>query len=346
MPTVPAITLLSTMVHEVPRGRRKEGSAEGILFSSSPIELNTDTDRFIREDMLQPSFASGREIAYVENDRSPVPRLTREILADDSNLPTHSKEIAMHLHASQSGSGSAGIFMTSIAEAGGIKRLVVMKAEHQEGVQLRHSGSGDNVVFEAEHLRDLILGRNSRVYKIALLWINPSSAQLVGLMVDRQNGVAFADYFLSEFLGFELVHQAEVMTEDFVKGLSTFLNSSLIPEDRRIRYGAAAVAVLESPQEKLNPEGFIADFIEPEDRDVLRTLLPPHVLVQEFRKDTRLVSGQIGGLKMSTNTGVTLQATHTALSDGTITVDTSNGNDPKIIVKGIPEGFKFSKPPK
>lgn len=346
MPTVPPITLLSTMIHEVPRGRRKEDNGEGIVLSNSPTPLNPNTDRFIREEMLQPSFASGREIVYVNDMRSPVPQLARDILADVSNLAPHSKEIARHLHASQSGSGSAGVFMASIAESGGVTRLVIMKVEHQEGVQLRHTGTGDDIVFEVEHLQDLILGQNSRVFKIALLWTDPANGRLVGVMVDRQNGVAFADYFLSEFLGFELVHQAEVMTQEFVKGLTTFLNSNLVPEDKKIRYGAAAVAVLESPQTRLNPKAFITQFIEPEDRDVLRAILPHNVATQDFRKDIRLVSSQIGGLKMSTNTGVTLQATQDALSDGTIEVDASDPNDPRIIVRGTPEGFKLSKPPR
>lgn len=345
MPTVPPIALMSTMIHEVPRGRRRDDGTSGIIFSGVPTPLNIETDRFIREEMLQPSLATGREIIYVDSARSQVPQLAREILEDDSNLVENSKEIVKHLHASQSGAGSAGVFIASLAEAGGIRRLVLMKAEHQEGVQLRHRGSGDDIVFEVEHLQELILGRNSRVYKIALLWVNAHD-QLMGLMVDRQNGAGYADYFLSEFLGFDLVHQSEVMTQAFVNGLSTFLNSDLVHEEKKIRYGAAAVAVLESPQERLNPSAFISSFIDPEDRDVLRSVLPPHVVAQDFPKDVRLVSSQIGGLRMSTDTGVNIQATQDALADGTISVDTDAGGSPRIVIKGAPEGFRLSKPPK
>lgn len=334
------------MIHEIPRGKRVEGAPEAVVHSAAPVALNPATDRFIREEMLQPSFASGREIIHGADTRSPVPNLAKEILADHAKLVAHSKLIATHLHASQSGSGSAGVFLTCIAEAGGITRLVIMKAEHSEGVRLRQTIADGEVSFVVEHLEELILGRTSRVHKIALLWIDPESNKLGGLMVDRQNGAAYADYFLGLFLGFDLVHQAEKLTKEFVDGLSAFLNSRFITDEKKLRYSTAAVAVLESPQQKLNPEKFITEFIDPEDRDLFKSGLNPQVAAMEFRKDTTLVAGQIGGLKLSTDTGVTVQASQAALSDGTVSFEPDADDGPRIIVKGEPGRFDLSRPPR
>lgn len=346
MPTVPTITLVTTMIHEIPRGRRVEGAPEAVVLSASPITLNVATDRFIREEMLQPSFAGGREILFGTDLGSPVPQLAAEIFNDHDLLPEHSRQIATHLHKVQSGSGSAGVFLTAIAEAGGLTRLVIMKAEHQEGVRLRQTLDEGEVAFEVEHLQELILGRASRVYKIALLWIEPSTDRLIGLMVDRQNGAAYADYFLDLFLGFQLVHQAEVLTKDFVDGLTKFINSSDVPEEKRLRYSTAAVAVLESPQPRVNTAQFITDFIDREDRDTLKNLLPASVASMDFRKDTTLVRAQIGGLKLSTDTGVTVQASQEALANGTVRVEPDAEGGPRIVVQGETGRFDLSTPPR
>lgn len=341
MPTVPPIELVQTMIHEVPRGRAGNGAAEVVL-SQSPTTLNDRTDRFIREEMLQPSFVKGREIIFGSDYGSPVPELVRAVLRDNSQLGVASQRMAEHLHKSQSASASAGVFLCALARTEGLNRIVIMKAEHQEGVRLRQSLAADGeVTFEVEHLDELILGRAAQVYKIALLWIDPSSDHLHGLMVDRQNGFGYADYFLSEYLGFELVHQAEVLTKDFVDAFSKYLRSPNLSPEKKVRYGGAVAAVLESPSANLNPSSFIRDFIDAEDRDEARSLIPAQVLGNEFRKDVTLVRSQIGGMRVSTGNGVTVQASSQAIEAGTIEIEPQ-----RIVINGEPVSYNLSRAPK
>lgn len=341
MPTVPPITLVSTMIHEVPRGKIVDGGPSVVL-SQDPTNLNPQTDRFIREEMLQPSFARGREIVHHSDLGSPIPDLARSVLLDHAQLETASQRMAEHLHASQGGSASAGVFLCSLARADSIDRLIIMKAEHQEGVRLRQTVASDGVVsFEVEHLDELILGRAAQVYKIALLWINPTTDRLMGLMVDRQNGQGFADYFLDVYLGFELVHQAEKLTEDFVKSVSRFLKSASLSDEKKLRYGGAIAAVLESPTPNLNASNFVREFIDREDRDELRALIPQQVLANEFRKDTTLVASSIGGLRVRTAHGVLIQASSDAIDSGMVEVSESN-----VVINDNPESYDLSKRPR
>lgn len=339
------LSLVSTMVHEMPRGRSRDHGPQ-IVYSNTPTPLNPDTDTFIREQMLEPSLAFGRQVIEASNNLSDVPQLARGILRDPLTLAANSKSIAAIMHSTQTGGASAGVFMASLAEQGGTSRLVIMKAEHQEGVRLRHSGEGDDIVFEVEHLTELIMGQNSRVYKIAMLWLD-TNEKLVGLMVDKQNGVAFADYFLNEFLGCELTHRAEKLTEDFVKALSKFINSPSLSLEKRTRYATAVVALLESPADRLRPAQFISDYIDAEDRDELARSMPPQVQSLEFAKDTTLVRNQIGGLKLKMSSGdVTISATSEALENGTITFENSEAEGPRVVVKGTPEKLSLGKPPR
>ena len=345
MPDISKLTLVTTMLHELPRGRQVKDDDSKIVYSGQPTPLDVRTDQFIREEMLDPFVSSGREIVESTQASSPVPRLVREALGDPSLVAPHSRVIADWMHKKQTGGSSAGVFLSAMATSDGVDRFVIMKAEHSEGVRLKHSGTGDSVVFEVQHLTELIMGQNSQVYKIAVLWIGPSSA-LVGRMVDKQNGAGYADFFLQEFLGCDLTHQAEVLTQRFVKGMEKFLNSATLDEEKKLRYAGAIVAVLESPSAKLRPSQFINDFIDREDRDLAAEFLGAQTASMEFRKDVTLVRSEIGGLKMHTNSGVTVLASSEAMNDGTVTLDPDNPEGPRIIVKGSPDGYKLAGKPK
>lgn len=346
MPQVRTLTLHSTMVHEIPRGRMTDGGARPTL-SARPTPLNPQTDRFIREEMLMTPLTGGREIVHATDTRSPIPALVRGALTDASTLAAASRDIATHMHTVQWGSAPAGVVMASLATEAGITqpRFVILKAEHQEGVRLRHTGEGANLEFQVEHLTELIMGQNSRVYKIAMFWLN-SDDRLVGLMVDKQNGASYADYFLEEFLGCELTHSAEKQVQSFVKALDRLVNDPNLSSEKRTRYATAAVALLESPSERVRPSQFIADFLDPEDRDAFAHSLPTTIANVDFPKDTTLVRSQIGGLRMHMNSGVTISATPDKWEDGTLVVEPDAPDGPRVIVNGEPDNLRFGKPPK
>ncbi len=344
MPNVQPLTLLETMVHEIPRGRWRDDASEKVVLSEAVTPLTPQTDRFIREGMLQPALADGREIID-SGEGDLVPKLVKEVLQDSSLLPVHSREIAQHLHESQSGGASAGVFMASLATEVGKNRFVILKAEHQEGVRLRQSGEGGHVAFEVEHISELIVGQNSRVYKIAMLWIDDNDA-LVGLMVDKQNGVAYADYFLLEFLGMKLAHQAEIMTRDFLKGATDYIRSTAMSAEKRTRYATALMAYMESPNNRIVPAQFISDYIDQDDRDLFSNALPSHA-GSSFRKDITLVKSQIGGLRFVMADGdVSISATTQAMEDGTVQIEPDAPGGPQVVIKGIPDSIDLKKPPK
>lgn len=346
MSPIGRLTLVQTMIHEMPHGRWVEGDEAQIVYSGAPTPLNARTDRFLREEMLQPYLATARQVVEIAPAVSSLPALVRAVLANSRLLAKNSKLIAKHLHATQTGGSSPGVFMASIAKEEDQPRFIILKAEHQEGVRLKHSGTGNQIVFEVEHLTEIIMGQNSKVYKIAMFWLNRDDDKLYGLMVDKQNGSNYADYFLDEFLGCELTDRAEVQTESFVKGLSKMVNDATLPLEKRARYATAAVAYLESPTTRIKPSKFLADFIDPEDRDRIASTFLSEVHGQEFVKVVTLVKNQIGGLKMKISGGVTISATPEAMSNGAVKYEPDADEGPRVIVKGTPEGFEMSRPPK
>lgn len=347
MPDIGNIKLGDTMVHEVPRGSKRANPEGSVVLSKDLTPLDANTDRFIRDQMLAPFLPSGRDIVAVPGGDEVssafglVPTLVKETLADSTRLPDHSRTIAEHMFASQVGAASAGIFMASVGECGHGPCVIIMKAEHQEGVRMRHHGAPGSVSFDVEHIDELIVGKNSKVYKIALLWIRDDGA-VVGKMVDKQNGVAYADYFLHGFLGMELRFNSEKLTRDLMDSATKHINANVDP-DKKVRYTRALVALLESPNDEVNTNQFLTQFIDPEDRDDFAAALPAEVR-SAFRKDTTLVKSRIGGIVLDLQNGeVQVRATRNAFDSGGVEVDPDKG---QVVIKGLPDDISPSGPPR
>lgn len=349
MSEVGNIKLGDTMVHEVPRGSKRANPDSAVILSKDLTPLDTKTDRFIRDQMLAPFIPGGRDIVAVPDPSRPdgtpefetVPTLVKEMLADTSTLPEHSRTIAEHMFASQVGAASAGIFMASVGECGFGPCVIIMKAEHQEGVRMRHHGVPGQVAFDVEHIGELIVGKNSKVYKIAMLWIREDGA-VVGKMVDKQNGVAYADYFLHDFLGMDLRFNSEKLTRDLLDAATKHINANVEP-DKKVRYTRALVALLESPNDEVNANQFLTQFIDPEDRDDFAAALPVEVR-SAFRKDVTLVKSRIGGIVLDLQDGeVQVRATRNAVDNGGVDVDAKNR---QVVIKGLPDNISPAGPPR
>jgi hypothetical protein len=109
MPEVGKIRLGNTMVHEVPRGGGAANPDGEALLSADLTVLDEKTDRFIRDHMLAPFIPNDRDIvALPDEDRDGValplvPTLVKDLFADETKLPEHSRALANHLFESQVG---------------------------------------------------------------------------------------------------------------------------------------------------------------------------------------------------------------------------------------------------
>lgn len=340
------LSLVNTMVHELPNGRFTSGSDSQIIYSNKPTPFNLSTDRFVREQMLVPALAESRKVIESPTSSVVVPALVKQILSDPAKLAPNSKLIAKHLHEKQAFGSPAGVFMASLAKEDESDRFIILKAEHQEGVKLKHTNTDGEIIFEVEHLTELIMGRNSRVYKIAMFGLNSETNQLFGFMVDKQNGDAYADYFLIDFLGCELTHRAELQTETFVKGLTRLANDGTFSPEKKARYATAGLAYLESNLKDIKTNVFISDFIDLDDQDRIADKYFSEVRNTEFPKDLRLVKSHIGGLRIKISNGVEINASKEAMTEGLVRFEAESDEGPRTVVKGTPTTFELSRPPK
>ncbi|MHA6669603.1 nucleoid-associated protein [Homoserinimonas sp. A447] len=317
------VTIIRAIVHEIPEGRYQAGADRQVALSTAESSLAPETKRFIEENMLDFALKNPRNIIQDEGAVSGTPGVVLEILDDPSaHFISGSQTLAQNLYQAQTGNSPSGILIVATVVVPEGQALIIMKAEHQEGMRLQRIGDDTTGHFDLEHLDELIVGNNSRVYKIAML--READGTVLGEMVDQQNGVAFADFFLAAFLGCRLADSAEIQTKHFMDSTMAYINKHVIDEEKRGRYATALVAYMSTPAETFQASEFADQFLEAEDRDVFAHSLPEHVSGAVIAKNLALVPGQGAGLRLY-GSGVVISASAIALERGAIAVTEEDG---------------------
>jgi hypothetical protein len=335
--------IVRAIVHEIPKGRY---SAEGeqVGLSAAETQLAPDTRRFVEDNMLDFALKKPRNVLEDTNSGSNTCDLVRRILEEPArNFVPLSQELAQILYRAQTGNSPSGILIIAILGSGASSKLAILKAEHQEGMRLQRVGNDTTGHFDLEHLHELIVGNNSRVYKIAVL--QRSADVLVGEMVDQQNGVAFADFFMTTFLGCRLADNSEILTKQFVDGALAYVNKEIYDEVKQARYATALVAYMASPAGTFQAAEFADQFLDADDRDGFVQALPDDVSSAVIDKDLSLVPGQGSGLRIY-GSGIMISASASALSSGAVEVVSETREQTTIRVKGALTKYGLGTGPK
>ncbi|MFC9984698.1 nucleoid-associated protein [Microbacterium keratanolyticum] len=331
------------IVHEIPKGRYAADGDSQVGLSGAETALAAQTKRFIEENMLDFALKSPREILEDSDAGSTTPDLVRSILGDPDRFVGASQEIARNLHRAQTGNSPSGILIVAIVGAAPSQSLVLLKAEHAEGMRLKRVGDSETGRFDLEHLNELIVGNNSRIYKIALL--RAHAAQITGQMVDQQNGVAFADFFMSTFLGCRLADNSEIQTKQFMQSTMGWLNASIADEALQSRYATALLAYMSSPAPTFQASDFADRFLEPEDRDDFLDALPEDVSSAVISKDLALVPGHGSGLRMYAP-GIVVSASASALDNGDLEILSEDRGSTTIRIRGSIKKYGLGSAPR
>lgn len=337
------VQISRAVIHEIPKGRYSADGDDRVALSAAETMLVPQTKRFIEDNMLEFGLRSPRQVLEDPDAGSSTPNLVREILTDPSRFVAASQEIAQNLHRAQTGNSPSGVLFVATVENSGSPSVVILKAEHAEGMQLRRVGDDSTGRFDLEHLNELIVGNNSRIYKIALL--SEINGQVAGQMVDQQNGVAFADFFMSAFLGCRLADNSEIQTKHFMSSAMNWVNNSVGDEVDQARYATALLAYMASPATTFQANEFADQFLDPEDRDGFVHSLPESVASSVINKDLALVPGQGAGLRMYAP-GVVVSASASAIQRGDLEILTEAGESTTIRIRGSLKKYGLGSAPK
>lgn len=337
------VRIARAIVHEIPKGRYAAESDQQIGLSDSETTLAVETRRFIEENMLDFALKSPRHIVEDVDSGSTTPSLAQGILDGTSDFVDASQQIAHNLHRAQTGNSPSGVLIVAIVGDEPNCELIILKAEHAEGMRLKRVGGDASGRFDLEHLNELIVGNNSRIYKIAKLSANQDGVS--GQMVDQQNGIAFADFFMSSFLGCRLADNSEIRTRQFMQSAMGWVNREVGSEVLQSRYATAVVAYMASPEPTFQASDFADRFLEPEDRDGFLDALPEEISSSVITKDLSLVPGQGAGLRMYAP-GVVISASASALNRGDVEIISEDHEGTTIRIRGSLKKYGLGSAPK
>ncbi|MEV5676463.1 nucleoid-associated protein [Streptomyces sp. NPDC052179] len=311
------------MVHVVPKRARNE--------DLRPLELSqtfcrlADDVRSELQTKLRDVFANlGREVIEDPELKSSLPDAVRAFLHNGQDLVQVSGDLAYALRDSQGGKSPAGLLLVAAARLGSHRALLVVKLEHETGMQANEITTEGLRTFDMQYYANLLLTQKSKVYKVALFSEEGlAETELQGWAADpQQAGKTVARFFLEKFLGCRHQNDPRELTRRFHDITMNWINSRLTDSDERVECVMATMVELQSSTPELDPAEFIQTHVkEAHQADLIAYLAENDVPIRTFEKNTQLVSNRLQKMRVDLANGAFLVAPLEAMQDGTIQVE-------------------------
>ncbi|MFD4998601.1 nucleoid-associated protein [Streptomyces buecherae] len=265
----------------------------------------------------------GREVIEDPELKSGLPDAVRSFLGDKQGLVEVSGELAYALRDSQNGSSSAGLLLVAAARLDDRRALLIVKLEHETGMQANEIVAEGLRTFDMQYLANLLFTEKSKVYKVALFSEEGMTEQrLHGWAADPQkSGKHVARFFLEKFLGCRHQDDPRELTRRFHDTAMDWINSRHMDSDARVNYVMATMVELQSLTPTLDPVAFIrAHLQESHQADLAEFLTENDVSIRAFEKNTELIGNRLEKVRMDLSSGTYLIAPLEAVQDGTVAV--------------------------
>jgi ribosomal protein L14E/L6E/L27E len=325
---------VDVIMHAIPKGKAPD-VVDPIVYSEAPIALADADRRFIQRRLRHSLGGYARPVVEDPSLDSEIPEIVRELLQSSRKLVPHSCAIARALFRQQKAISPGGIVMTVIGQIDGKRCVVIAKMEHQEGLRVEQTmNERGQRTFKAEHLRDLILGDGTRVFKVGV-FAQVEGGDIDGHVVDDQQSFGgVAEYFI-HFLGCQFRQQADVQTETFLTTAQKFIAQRTADDpETNAAYEMALLSEMRSSSAMIQPEKFAAEHLHEDDQDLfVRRVRESGLPTKSFRKDVALVANKIRRMRIQTGRGADVFAPPDMFADGSVTVEKDADSGSLITVR-------------
>lgn len=261
----------NVIIHEILRQKRGNDK-EPPIYSEIESNLNDGTKKFLKSTLINSiGSKNAHGISFDEDSDSPVPEIIKKTLSNDfesDEFITLSKQISEHLNNIQSGINSAGFILILHGFNENKKVIGILKLEKQEGAQLKQSQRNGKNTFEITNIKDLILSKNTKLFKIGVFY-KESDDSYGGTICDNQLTTkgSVADFFLRGFLGCKLNADYAIETKNFFNHSIGFFKNNIEDPLIQNQYKLHLQSYISSQSKILNIRGFASTYLNTEDRN-------------------------------------------------------------------------------
>ncbi len=300
------------IVHEIPRHfMRADSPGSEPVLSEVESPLQDDVRNFFQERLVS-TLSGAYDVEFDAASQSPVPRVVEGLLAQEPiEFVAASHDLARLLHASQGGVNPAGLLTLMDLTIGARPGLAIVKLEKEEGARIQRARVDGRTTFNVSHLRDLMLTKKTKVFKVGLFAPRPDRVGIEGLVSDTQKGAgtAVAFFFLSQFLGCRLKEVPEVTTKRFFDATERFINDDVEDPQEKALYQVALVAEIQNARPSISPEGFANSNIATDYRPrFLERVEEQGITARSFVKDPALVEPILRKIQWTFAGGISVMA--------------------------------------
>ena len=257
------------IIHEIPHHSKSNFSGMPI-FSEIESDLNEEVCNLLRSKIVDTIEKKSYNIVFTPDSHSPVPAIIQNLLIDNTNLIEKSKEIAIHLNTIQDSRNPGGYLTIFIGTVQNQKVIGILKIEKEEGGRIQQSTKNGKRTFHILSLKDIILTKNTRFYKISVfLDHDPDKFGYNGKVCDNQltKREEIAEFFLKKFLGCKFVQDSKERTKDFYEVSEKFFKEKIIKPFDQTRYRLQLITYLTSQLKEISPEDFAKQCLDIGHRD-------------------------------------------------------------------------------
>ncbi|MCD4822325.1 MAG: nucleoid-associated protein [Methanococcoides sp.] len=268
------------------------------IYSEIESSLNNDSKKFLKSKLIKSiGSKNAHEISFDDGSDSPVPEIIKTLLNEDFDTDGFialSKQISEQLNKTQSGINSAGFILILHGFNENKKVIGILKLEKEEGAQLKQSQRDGKNTFEITNIKDLILSKNTRLFKIGVFY-KESDDSYSGTICDNQltKKGDVAHFFLRGFLGCKLNADYAIETKNFFKYSIDFFKNNIEDPLIQNQYKLHLQSYVSSQSGTLNTRTFAAMYLNISDRNSYEKYLHEKDVPIQILKDVSYIEADI-----------------------------------------------------
>jgi hypothetical protein len=242
-----------------------------------------------------------------------------------------SQAVGRHLYQCQNGASSAGLLCVVECTLAAQKALAILKLEREAGMRAQQTQLQGHPTFDLEHIRELMLTTNTKVFKVGLFIQNGHTlASIEGAVSDNQRGyyagTEVADFFLRRFLGCRLKEDADVVTKKVFQVAEQFIHENVAEPETKAKYELALISELSNQEATFHPRVFAERNLDVDDRQpFIQAMAAGGVQARPIEKDTSLIATHLRRIHIELQSDIAILAKPNAFQEHVRMTELDNG---------------------